>query len=148
MDLAGLSAESGARLRAAVRKNSAPDKRTRRPRRSMPAVGMDRPAGDAGASAAAEADTADRRQADYFVRLLTQSRRLVDHRIDEYQKAIAVSEANGDVEGAGNFRRIARIEEEDRQTLDGLIEKLRRRFPHRVPGQRAPISPRARFVAR
>ncbi len=113
----------------------------------MSALVVDRPAGGVDASAAA-ADTADRAQADYFVRLLTQNRRLIDHRIDEYQKAIAISEANGDLEGAGSFRRMTRVEEQDRQTLDGLIEQLHRRFSRRTPGERVPISSRVRFVAR
>ena len=72
---------------------------------------------------------------DYFVRLLIQHRRLVDHRIAEYRKAIAISEANGDVDGAGVFRRMALSEESDRRTVDGLIDRLRRRF-------RAATSPR------
>lgn len=83
--------------------------------------------GDADFSLAAAA-TADRRQADYFLRLLAQSRRLSDHRIDQYQQAIAISESNGDVEGAANFRRMVCSEEQDRRTLDGMIEKLRGRF--------------------
>jgi hypothetical protein len=88
--------------------------------------------GDADFSLAAAA-TADRRQADYFLRLLAQSRRLSDHRIDQYQKAIAISESNGDVEGAASFRRMMCGEEQDRQTLDGMIDKLRRRFPAGAP---------------
>lgn len=94
---------------------------------------MDTASADADFSMAAAA-TADHRQADYFLRLLAQNRRLSEHRIDQYHKAIAVSESNGDVEGAANFRRMMCSEEQDRQTLDGLIEKLRRRF---APSRRA-----------
>ncbi|MFZ1176718.1 MAG: hypothetical protein WAO15_10725 [Mycobacterium sp.] len=93
-------------------------------------------------------DTADHRQADYFVRLLTQRRRLIDHRIDEYEKAIATSEANGDVDAACSFRRMTCAEEQDRQTLDGLIERLRRRFPRRAPDEFSAMSPRTHFVVR
>lgn len=100
--------------------------------------------GDADFSLAAAA-TADRRQADYFLRLLAQTRRLSDHRIDQYRKAIAVSESSGDVEGADNFRRMVCSEEQDRETLDGMIEKLRRRFAPGGPGE-GPSNPRTRRV--
>lgn len=113
----------------------------------MSAPAVDRPAGDDNSSASL-AETADHRQADYFLRLLTRNRRLVDQRIDEYQKAIALLEAKGDVEGACGFRRMAGIEEQDRQTLDGLIEKLHRRFPRRAQGEVSPIPRRAQFVVR
>ena len=99
--------------------------------------------GDADLSLAAAA-TADRRQADYFLRLLAQSRRLSDHRIDQYQKAIAISESSGDVEGAANFRRMVCGEEQDRQTLDGMIEKLRRRFAPAAPSEVPSIPRKAR----
>ncbi|CQD22601.1 hypothetical protein BN000_05662 [Mycobacterium europaeum] len=90
----------------------------------------------------AVADVADRRQADYFVRLLSQNRRLIDQRIDDYQKAIATAQANGDVDAVGNLRRMARIEEQDRDSVDGMLEKLRRRFARSSPGQ--PPAPPAR----
>jgi hypothetical protein len=92
---------------------------------------MKRPAGHVEQSAAA-VQTADHRQADYFRRLLAQSGRHIDHRLREYQKAIATAEAAGDAEGASGLRRMARIEEQERQTLDRLIENLQRRFPHRT----------------
>ena len=107
----------------------------------MPSLTMNRSAADLESSAAAAAATADCLQADYFRRLLAQSRRHIDHRLGEYQKAIATAEAAGDTEGAGNLRRMARIEEQDRQTLDGLIENLKRRFPVREPNG-APQGPR------
>lgn len=113
----------------------------------MPLLTMNPPAGDVDSSAAAS-ETADHRQAEYFLRLLAQSRRLADHRIDRYRKAIATAEANGDVDGAIGFRRVARIEEQDRQTLDSLIENLRRRFPLGVSSEVHPIPRRARVVAR
>jgi hypothetical protein len=43
---------------------------------------------------------------------------------------------------------MARIEDQDRQILDGLIENLHRRFPVRAPGE-APQGPRrARLAVR
>ena len=113
----------------------------------MPSLTMNRPAADVECAAAAT-ETADHRQADYFLRLLTQSRRLSDHRIGEYHKAIARAEADGDAEGASVFRRMARIEEQDRRTLDGLIENLHRRFALRAPGEAPPVPRRARLVVR
>jgi hypothetical protein len=113
----------------------------------MPALTTNRPNGD-GDRAAAAPDAADQRQAEYFLRLLSQNRRVVDHRIDGYHKAIAVAEANGDTEGACGLRRMARIEEQDRNTLDGLIENLHRRFPARTAGEVSSIPPKARLAVR
>jgi hypothetical protein len=113
----------------------------------MTTVTMNPPTGDVDSSAGTP-ETADHRQAEYFLRLLTQSRRLSDHRIELYHKAIATGEANGDVEGAASFRRMALIEEQDRQTLDSLIENLRRRFPLGAPSEVPPILRRARVVVR
>jgi hypothetical protein len=112
----------------------------------MPPLTTSRPSGDVDRATATE--VADRRQADYFLRLLSQNRRLVDHRIDGYHKAIAIAEANGDTEGACGLRRMARIEEQDRTTLDGLIENLHRRFPPRAAGEVASTPRKARLVAR
>lgn len=97
----------------------------------MPSMTVNRQARDVTLSAAA-VETADHRQADYFRRMLVQSRRQIDHRLGEYQKAIAAAEAAGDTEGAGTLRRMARGEERERQALDGMIENLQRRFPHRA----------------
>jgi hypothetical protein len=58
-----------------------------------------------------------------------QSRRLIDQRIDEYRKAIAAAEAKGDVAGARVFERMTLTEQQDRRTVDGMINSLRRRFP-------------------
>ena len=113
----------------------------------MTAVTMNRPADDFDRSCVA-AETPDHRQAEYFLRLLTQSHRLSDHRIERYRKAIAAFDANGDVEGAASFRRMACSEEQDRQTLDSLIENLRRRFPLGVPSEVSPNARRARAVVR
>ena len=113
----------------------------------MPSLTKDRPAGDVESAAAAN-ETADQRQAEYFLRLLAQSRRLSEHRIDQYHKAIAATEANGDVEAAASFRRMAHIEEQDRQTVDGLIENLRLRFTFGTPSEVPAIPRKARVAAR
>ena len=147
MELVALPLERDARSGAARSRNSACERSGRPPSagshiQGAPAfaLAVDPPAGDAALS-----DTADHLQADYFVRLLIQHRRLIDHRIEEYQKAIAISESDGDVEGAGVFRRMAVSEESDRQTVENLIDKLRRRFPR---GDVAPLSRRAQSVVR
>jgi hypothetical protein len=78
-------------------------------------------------------EAADHRQAAYFLQVLAQNRRLSDERIDKFQRALAISQADGDVEGACGFRRLLRSEEHDRQQLDHMIENLRRRFPREAP---------------
>jgi hypothetical protein len=137
MDLAGLSDQRGTRSIAGHGSNAVRDRRGRRPRstvvRPVP-VNVRRPVATAETPAVAAA-AADRRQADYFRRVLAQSRRHIEHRLAEYQKAIATAEAARDADGAASLRRMARVEEQERQTLDGMIEKLQRRFPtrNRVP---------------
>jgi hypothetical protein len=153
MDFAGLSDEGGALQVTAHKSGGARDKRGPRPRGSTARPGPlhARQAGSAPAGAvdrSTAAETADQLQADYFLRLLNQNRRLVDHRIDGYHKAIAVSEANGDAEGGCALRRMARIEEQDRKTLDGLIENLHRRFPARAAGEVPPAPRKPRLVVR
>jgi hypothetical protein len=143
MDVAGLSDERDARSVVAHRSSGTRDRRGHQPRattgRSVPAhvrqagststaMTSNQPV-DAVDRATVVADTADQRQADYFLRLLTQNRRLIDKRIDGYHKAIVIAEAKGDAEGAGVFRRTARIEERERNVLDGMIDNLHRRFP-------------------
>jgi hypothetical protein len=133
MDVAGLSDERDTRSVAGHSSKSVRDRRGSRPRVSVVRPGpvnVRQPAARA-ESAAAAAATADRRQADYFRRVLTSNRRHIDHRLAEYQKAIATAEAAGDTETAAGVRRMARVEEQERRTLDGLIEKLQRRFPPR-----------------
>jgi hypothetical protein len=133
MSVAGLSPQRGNTL-----ERPAP-----RPR-AVPAA----PATDSADSSAAAAENADCQQADYFLHLLAGRRRLIDHRVDEYQKAVAVAEANGDAEAACSFRRMVRLEIQDRQTVDGMLEKLHRRFL-RPPGSDAPAAPpRTRLAVR
>jgi hypothetical protein len=160
MDFAGLSDERATRSVATLT-SSARDRRAPRSRRSMvrsepvngsqgnstPSLMVNLPVGDAGSSDAAPA-MADHRQADYFLRLLAQSRRLSEHRIDQYHKAIAAFEANGDAEGAASFRRMVCSEEQDRQTLEGLIENLRLRFASSAPSEVPSLPRKARVTAR
>jgi trans-aconitate methyltransferase len=113
----------------------------------MPSLTMNRPAGEVESPTAAH-ETADHLQAEYFLRVLAQSRHHVDHRIGKYEKAIAAAEAAFDTEGASGLRRMVCAEEQDRQTLDRLIENLRRRFPVRAPGEVSQVPPGARLVAR
>jgi hypothetical protein len=80
-------------------------------------------------------EAADHSQAAYFLRVLGQNRRVGDERIEKYQRALAIAQADGDVEGASGFRRLLRGEEQDRQLLDDMIEKLQRRFPSRIAGE-------------
>jgi hypothetical protein len=76
----------------------------------------------------APAATADHRQADYFLRLLTDHYRLVEQRIDEYQREIAIVEAAGDGDRARSCRRKMRTDERERRAVRRLIDNLRRRF--------------------
>ncbi|KLO37588.1 hypothetical protein ABW17_21630 [Mycobacterium nebraskense] len=158
MDVAGLSPERRARSGAA-RRISSRDPRARRPRAGMAraeparlsqgsspsAPGIDGPTGDVDP---ATPDAADHLQADYFVRVLSQNRRLIEQRIVDYQKAIAIAQASGDADAVCNLRRMARIEEQDRDNLDGMLEKLRRRFARRTPGEPPALSPRPRSAVR
>lgn len=158
MDVAGLANDHVTRSAAAPRLNGSRSRIVRRPgnaaaiRPESPGVGPvsaslpDRSAESVDPSGAP--DTADQLQADYFLQMLASRRRLIDRRIDEYQRAVAASEANGDVDGACSYRRMMRIEEQDRRTLDGMIDKLRRRFPRPSPAEISALSPRARFVVR
>ncbi len=135
MDVADLSDGRGTRSIAGHGSNGVRDQRGRRPRGSSVRPGpvnVRQARADAEPSAAESSAAADLRQADYFRRVLAQSRRHIDHRLGEYQKAIATAEAAGDAEGASSLRRMARVEQQERQTLDRLIENLQRRFPPRT----------------
>jgi hypothetical protein len=82
------------------------------------------------------------------VRLLAGRRGLIDQRIDEYQRKIATAEAKGDADAVANFRRLVRGAEQDRGTLDGLIDKLRRRFVRPTPAEPRPAVRRGAPSAR
>lgn len=154
MDVAGLSSERGARSSATHRPATIRDRRGRRsPTASVRAEATRQepsrpaPAVERVADVAAP-DTADQLQADYFVRLLTGRRGLIDLRIGECQRKIATAEVKSDVDAVVNLRRELRIAEQDRQTLDALIDKLCRRFAHRTPGAALAASQKARPVVR
>jgi hypothetical protein len=95
------------------------------------------PAPADGATAAAVA-TADDRQVEYFLRLLSQICRRTNLRINMYQRAIAVADAGGDVGYVCAFRHLTNIEEHDRRMLEGLIGDLQRRFPRPEPAEVPP----------
>src|ERR1700748_1504705 len=102
MDVAGLSHERGARSTTTRRPAGIRD---RRPHRSGAGSARPEPARIAPGSpvppvgrTVAAPDTADQLQSDYFIRMLAQRRRLIDQRIEEYQRAIAGAEAKGDVD--------------------------------------------------
>lgn len=147
MDVAGLSHERGARSSTTHRSAGTRDRRGRRTRTaasrpettrqghdaSRPAPAIER-AADALASTAP--DSADQQQADYFVRLLAGRRGFIDQRIEEFQRKIGTAEARGDLDAVANLRRLVRIAEQDRRTLDTLLDKLRRRFVRPAPARR------------
>ena len=71
----------------------------------------------------------DESQADFFLRLLAQICRRTNLRIDMYQRAIAVANARGDAGFACAFRHLTYIDQQDREILEGVIDRLERRFP-------------------
>jgi trans-aconitate methyltransferase len=149
MAFAGLPDDAGSRSMAGHTFSGARDRRGRRPRQGgpIPSLTLNRPAGDVESPGSAH-EAADYLQAEYFLRLLAQNRRHIDHRIAEYQKAIAAAQAAGDTEGAATLRRMEHAEEQDRQTLEDLIQNLRRRFPVRAPGEVPQVPRGARLVVR
>lgn len=80
------------------------------------------------ASSPATAATPDDRQAEYFMRLLTQSRQAIEQRIDAHEKAIAAAEARGSIHDVHRHRQMTLTAERDRRTVADLIDNLRRRF--------------------
>jgi hypothetical protein len=95
---------------------------------STTSVPMNGPATGAGQPAEPAADR-DHLQAVYFLRLLIPSCRRLDRKIDQHQKAIAIAESRGDLDHAHRIRRMLRVDEQERQTLEELIDRLQRRFP-------------------
>jgi hypothetical protein len=163
MDVAGLSPERGARSSATHRSAGTRDRRGRRSHTAASRPETARQGQDASrhapaiaraadALAAAAPDSADQQQADYFVRLLAGRRGFIDQRIEEYQHKIGTAEITGDLDAVANLRRLVRIAEQDRRTLDTLLDKLRRRFVRRAPAtgsaQARPAVRRAAPVAR
>ncbi|BDB43098.1 MULTISPECIES: hypothetical protein [Mycobacterium] len=79
-----------------------------------------------------EPPTGDRRQAEYFLALLTANLRRIDHRIEKCRAGITFAQAAGDIDNVLGFRDLFRVELRERQTVEALIAKLRRRFS--LPG--------------
>jgi hypothetical protein len=105
--------------------------------KSTSSITVQRPVGDTDRFAVPSAD-ADFRQADYFLGLLVESRRELDRRIDEYRRAVAIADTRGAVQRARGIRRVMRIDEHERQTVQELIACLQRRFPLSPPGDEVP----------
>lgn len=82
------------------------------------------------------------------MRLLAGRRGLIDQRIDEYQRKIATAEAKGDADAVTNLRRLVRVADQDRETLDVLIDKLRRRFVRPTMAEARPAARRGSPGAR
>ena len=97
---------------------------------------MNRPAAGVDQVAAAAAEAADRRQAEYYLRVLSQECLQIHRRIAKYQAATARYESRGGVDDARRCRRMIRKEEHDRDRLEGMIAALHLRF--RPPGVLAP----------
>jgi hypothetical protein len=106
-----------------------------------------RPEADVDRSAATQA-TADRQQAEYYVRLLSQSREVIDNRIDKYERQVAIAQASGDVGNVRALRRMTVIEQRNQQVLSEMIANLDRRFRLRASGGVPDTSRRARPVVR
>jgi hypothetical protein len=85
---------------------------------------------------------ADYQQAEYYVRLLRQSRELIDHRIDSYERQVAIAQASGDVGNVRTLRRMTVIEKKNRQVVSEMIDNLERRFRLRASGGAAHTSRR------
>jgi hypothetical protein len=80
----------------------------------------------------AEVDTADRRQAAYFHRMLSEFCNEIDARVAGYHKILARYEVSGSRDDIRRVRRMIRAEENQRHMLDRMLDKLRRRFPASV----------------
>lgn len=95
----------------------------------------------------AEPPSGDRRQAEYYLRLLTSKLSRIDRRIGICRDGITLSESAADVENVLGFRRLLRIELQDRQTVGAMIVGLQRRFalPVAAPIEQSnPRTPRRR----
>ena len=95
---------------------------------STASVPVNRPAMDAGQSAHPAVDP-DHLQADYFLRLLVPSCRQIARKIDQHQKALAIAETRGERDHAHRIRRTLRVDEQEHQILQALIDRLQQRFP-------------------
>jgi hypothetical protein len=80
-------------------------------------------------ASAPDAPTPDRRQADYYRLLLAERCAQTDRRIAEYRTMLSRDEARGYLDEVRRIRRLIRIEERERETLDRMLKALHRRFP-------------------
>jgi len=65
-------------------------------------------------------------RSDDMLRLLAQICRRTNLRIDMYQRGIAVADARGDRGYVCAFKHLTHIDTQDRQLLEGLIDRLQR----------------------
>jgi hypothetical protein len=65
--------------------------------------------------------------------VLTDTRREIDRQIAKHQTAMARNQTRGNADYARSFRRMIRMEEQDRRILERMISNLLQRFPPRVP---------------
>jgi len=72
--------------------------------------------------------SADERQGAYFIELLSQHLRRIDSRIGKCRTAIGDAKLAGDVENFRGFRRLLKIEQQERRTVVDLLDKLNLRF--------------------
>jgi hypothetical protein len=80
--------------------------------------------------------SADERQGAYFIELLSQHLRRIDSRIGKCRTAMADAQAAGDAENFRGFRRLLKIEQQERSTVEDLLENLNRRFHPPAAGRR------------
>jgi hypothetical protein len=108
----------------------------------------------AGPESDAAIEAANRKQAEYYRRLLVEHREEIDHAIIEYVDALGKG-GKIDVASARELRQIIRKAERERQAVDRMITVIDERFPimHRpgLPDQSpgdgrplVPMSPRRR----
>lgn len=72
--------------------------------------------------------SADRRQAEYFRRLLDDQRAQISFELSGHAASLARYQQVGDLAGVRRLRRIVRAKETEIMTLDGLISALDNRF--------------------
>jgi hypothetical protein len=89
---------------------------------------MKAPVADAPEDAATEAHAADRRQAEYFRRLLHERYTQLGDKIAGHQRLLTRYQNRDESSEARRMRRIIRDEERERETVKRLIEELDSRF--------------------
>jgi hypothetical protein len=91
----------------------------------------------------AAAPGGDRRQAEYFVRLLALQLQRSDRRIRKCRDAIVLAEAGADIENIVGFRRLLTVEQQERQAIEDMIANLQRRFSTQAAGPRSGHIPKS-----